>query len=161
MGLVIRITAVLCMAPLYVAGLALAQTPAEQQPRTVAPGKVEAPTEAEPTRGSASAVMPIPGHVDVHFGARSATIPERERAGLDRLTALCTQGQASTIVLVGYSDERGDPRTSLQLSLRRATAVMEALLARHDLSKVGWEISGVVAPDREPDPSRGVIGTCK
>jgi hypothetical protein len=38
---------------------------------------------------------------------------------------------------------------------------MEALVARHDLSKVGWEISSVVAPDREPDPSRGVIGSCK
>jgi outer membrane protein OmpA-like peptidoglycan-associated protein len=159
MDLVVRMTAVLCMAPLYVAGLALAQTPAEQQPRTVAPGKVEAPAEAEPTRGSASAVTPIPGHADIHFGAGSATIPESERAGLDRLAALCTQGQASTIVLVGHSDERGNPRKSLQLSLSRATAVMEALLARRDLSKVGWEISGVVAPDREADPNRGVIGT--
>jgi outer membrane protein OmpA-like peptidoglycan-associated protein len=140
---------------------ARAQTPAEQQPRPVAPGKVEAPTEAEPTRGSASAVTPILGHVDVHFGAGSASITEGERASLDRLAALCTQGQASTIVLVGHSDERGDPRRSLQLSLGRATAVMEALVARHDLSKVGWEISGVVAPDRESDPNRGVIGSCK
>ena len=67
--------------------------------------------------------------VDVHFGAGSATIPEDECAGLDRLAALCTQGQASTIVLVGHSDERGDPRKSLQLSLGRATAAMEAVVA--------------------------------
>ena len=63
-----------------IATAALAQTPPEQQPRT--PGAVEAPTEAEPTKGTASVVAPT-AHADIHFDKGSAGIRRGERAAVN------------------------------------------------------------------------------
>ena len=138
----------------------LAQTPPAAQPGAV-PGKAEAPSEGMPTQGTKSSVTPVPGHVTVHFPAGGTAVPDTEHAAIARLAGLCRQGQASTIVLVGYPDAAGDPRKTIDQSYRRAASVMEALLAQGNLQRFGWELSAEAAPDRRGGESRAVVGRCR
>ena len=137
-----------------------AQTPPAAQPGAE-PGRTEAPSEGMPTQGTKSSVTPVPGHVTVHFPAGGTAVPDTEHAAIARLAGLCRQGQASTIVLVGYPDAAGDPRKAIDQPYRRAAAVMEALLAQGNLQRFGWELSAEAAPDRRGGESRAVIGRCR
>ncbi len=137
-----------------------AQTPPAAQPGAE-PGKAEAPSEAMPTQGTKSSETPVPGHVTVHFRPGSTVLADSEHAAIARLAGLCRQGQATMIVLVGYPDAAGDPRKAIDQSYRRATAVMEAMLAQGNLQRFGWELSAEAAPDRHGGGSRAVVGRCR
>jgi outer membrane protein OmpA-like peptidoglycan-associated protein len=145
---------------LCTASLALAQTPPSQQPGTE-PGEVRVPTEALPTQGTTSSVTPIPAHVEVHFAPDSTVISDSERENVTRLAELCRKGPASTVVLAGYPDGSGDPRQTIALSFQRATAVMEALIARHDFQSFGWQLSAETMPEQHAAQRQKVIGHCR
>lgn len=67
-------------------------------------------------------------HADVMFRTGSADIDSQVAAKLEALGALlAAQGQLE-IQLNGFADPRGTPEQNLELSLRRADAVREALI---------------------------------
>ena len=140
-------------------GSGAAQTPPSQLPGA-APGKVEAPTEALPTQGTASSVTPVPGHVDVHFARGSAKIADAEHGAVARLANLCRAGDSGKVMLVGYPDDSGDPRQAIALALRRAEVVMNAVLARGVHHNLAWEVSAETAPDQHNGKFGTVVGRC-
>jgi outer membrane protein OmpA-like peptidoglycan-associated protein len=155
-----RLIATLAGLSLCVVTAALAQTPPEQQPRK--PGAVEAPTEAEPTKGTASVAAPT-AHADIHFDKGSAEIRRGERAAINQAAALCAQLRPKTIIVTGYADGPGDPRVNVLLALKRSQAVMNALLASNGIPTTDWQIvaKGEAAqPGANADPqSRLVVVT--
>ena len=140
-----RLIATLAGLSFCIASAALAQTPPEQQPRK--PGAVEAPTEAEPTRGTASIVAPT-AHIDIHFDKGSTEIRRTERSAINQAAALCEQLRPKTTIVTGHADDPGDPRANVLLALQRSQAVMNALLASNCL-KTDWQI---VANDKAAQP---------
>jgi outer membrane protein OmpA-like peptidoglycan-associated protein len=156
----VRLIAPLARLSFFIASAALGQTPPEQQPRK--PGAVEAPTEAEPTRGAASIVAPG-AHVDIHFDKDSAEIRPSERAAISQAAALCAQIRPKTMIVTGHADAPGEPRANMLLALKRSQTVMNALLASSGIPKTDWQIvaKGEAAlPGANADPqSRLVVVT--
>jgi outer membrane protein OmpA-like peptidoglycan-associated protein len=132
-----RLNATLAGLSFCIATAALAQTPPEQQPRK--PGAVEAPTEAEPTRGTASIAAPT-AHVDIQFEKGSAGIRRSELAAINQAAALCAQLRPKTTIVTGHADGSGDPRANVLLALQRSQAVMNALLASNCKPTTDWQI---------------------
>jgi outer membrane protein OmpA-like peptidoglycan-associated protein len=152
-----RLNATLAGLSFCIASAALAQTPSEQQPRK--PGAVEAPTEAEPTKGTASVVAPT-ARADIQFDKGSAEIRPSERAAINQAAALCAQVRPKTIIVTGHADGPGDPRANVQLALKRSQAVMNALLASSGIPKTNWQIvaKGKAAqPGADADPQGRLV----
>ena len=75
-------------------------------------------------------------HADVMFRTNSADIDERVAAKIEALGKLLAANTQLEIQLNGFADPRGTPERNLELSLARADAVREALMARPEPSAV-------------------------
>ena len=64
------------------------------------------------------------------FETAGAVLTEDAKGVLDRVAAVAERYAEIAIRVVGYTDSRGDAATNLELSRRRAEAVVEALLDR-------------------------------
>ncbi|MES2569165.1 MAG: OmpA family protein [Verrucomicrobiota bacterium] len=64
----------------------------------------------------------------VHFGFDSYTISSEERAKIERVADFM-QTSPNTVVLAGFTDERGTPEYNRGLGERRAQAVRQALIS--------------------------------
>jgi len=67
---------------------------------------------------------------ELQFASGTATLPEAELPSLDRIAELLKTQPALTIRIEGHTDSSGSAQTNQALSLARAEAVMQALIAR-------------------------------
>jgi len=74
--------------------------------------------------------------LDFRFGSRGADLDTRASRDVDRVTAFMQSEEArgKSLVLLGFSDSRGDARSNLELSLRRAEEIDAQLAARDVLA---------------------------
>jgi peptidoglycan-associated lipoprotein len=63
----------------------------------------------------------------VHFGFDSAAVSAGERAKIEQVAAFM-KSASNTVIVAGFTDERGTPEYNRTLGERRALAVREALI---------------------------------
>ncbi len=87
--------------------------------------------------GSVIALMPMiavaqqaPESLFVYFNLGSSAIVADQETTLDQAARLFRDGSPIVMVVAGGADTVGAPKKNLDLSIRRATAVAEALSAR-------------------------------
>jgi len=105
---------------------ARAQAQAQAQAQGQAPAQAPAANAPSPENVTAS----VPDHVDIHFTYGSAQIGPDEQATLDRVAALYRQARPRVMIVTGATDATGDRAQNLDLSLRRARSVLQALVDR-------------------------------
>lgn len=82
----------------------------------------------------------------VQFGFDSITVGGGERAKIDQV-ATSMQSAGNTVIVAGFTDERGTPEYNRGLGERRALAVREALIqAGADASKIQTVSFGAEMP---------------
>ena len=85
------------------------------------------PSNPPPTQ---SVAAPIPDHVDIYFAYGSDQITTQQEATLDRIAELYSKARPSLMILASSTDPTGNTAQNLMLSLRRAPAVLQPLVAR-------------------------------
>ena len=100
---------------------AVAQTTGSAQP-------AQATTTAATTDVHPTAAAPAP--LVVYFDMGSSTIRKEDAAVLDHASRAYNEGKPIVMILAGSADRTGDAGDNLELSQRRATAVLRGLLAR-------------------------------
>jgi outer membrane protein OmpA-like peptidoglycan-associated protein len=103
------------------AGSAAAQTPSP----TAAP---QAPTQAAKADAQPAPAAPAP--LVVLFDVGSTTIRNEDKAVLDHASRAYSEGKPIVMILTGTADRTGSAEVNLELSQRRAEAVLKGLLAR-------------------------------
>jgi outer membrane protein OmpA-like peptidoglycan-associated protein len=90
------------------------------------------PTEAAKTNvAKAEAAAPAaPAPLVVYFDIGSTTIRKEDRAVLDHASRAYSEGKPIVMILTGTADRTGDAAVNLEISQRRAAAVLQGLLAR-------------------------------
>jgi outer membrane protein OmpA-like peptidoglycan-associated protein len=71
--------------------------------------------------------------VTVNFGVNSATLSQAAKLALDDLATNAKPIKGYVIEVRGYTDSTGDPQHNLELSKRRAEAVVSYLQIQHDI----------------------------
>jgi outer membrane protein OmpA-like peptidoglycan-associated protein len=112
---------VLLLAASCVAGSAAAQT------TYPAPVPKNA-TEAAKTDGQPVPAAPAP--LVVFFDVGSTTLRNEDKAVLDHASRAYSDGKPIVMILTGTADRTGSAEVNLELSQRRAAAVLKGLLAR-------------------------------
>lgn len=87
-----------------------------------------APDQATPK--AATEVVQEQDSLKVHFRSGSATVSADEQATLDQAARLFREGSPIVMVVAGGADTVGNPDANLALSVRRAEAVLDGLVAR-------------------------------
>jgi outer membrane protein OmpA-like peptidoglycan-associated protein len=87
----------------------------------------QAPTDVAKTDLPAQAA---PAPLVVYFDMGSSAIRNGDKAVLDHASRAYNEGKPIVMILTGTADRTGNPEENLVLSERRATAVLEGLLAR-------------------------------
>lgn len=109
-----------------------------------APGVFEFVIEAKPVDGGMVTVnaaaldkgLSAEGHValyGIHFDVGKSEIKPESSAQIKEIAALLTQHQALRVHVVGHTDNQGAWDANLALSLRRAEAVVAALITQHKI----------------------------
>jgi outer membrane protein OmpA-like peptidoglycan-associated protein len=80
------------------------------------------------TDSPVAAAAPAP--LVVYFELGSSTIRSEDRAVLDHASRAYNEGKPIVMILTGMADRTGNAEENLELSQRRATAVLKGLLAR-------------------------------
>jgi OOP family OmpA-OmpF porin len=102
-------------------GKADAAAPAPQpQPSALKPA-------ALPKPAAAAAAVSVVGF-RINFAANSEVVPASSRGHLDRIAELLRQEPALTLTIEGHTDAHGSAEYNLELSRRRAVAVMRYLV---------------------------------
>lgn len=99
------------------------------------------------------------GHVvlsDLAFASGEAALAEGDYASLAALAAYLKADPRRRVALVGHTDTVGGLEPNLDLSRRRAAAVLEALATKYEVPRAQLESSGVgylapVAPNNTPE----------
>ena len=112
-----RVLTTCCLA-LVLAAPALAQT---ATPATPAPTPAAAKTEVQPG---------APAPLTVYFEPGSSTIRAQDRAVLDKASRAYSEGKPIVMILSGSADRTGLAESNLELSHKRAEAVLEGLINR-------------------------------
>ena len=81
-------------------------------------------------RGSPPAATAAPAPLVVYFDMGSSTIRNEDKAVLDHASRAYNEGKPIVMILTGTADRTGDAQVNLELSERRAAAVLRGLLAR-------------------------------
>ena len=91
-----------------------------------------APVEPKTTDvAKADAATPAaPAPLVVYFDAGSTSIRREDRAVLDHASRAYSEGKPIVMILTGTADRTGDAQVNLEISQRRAEAVLQGLLAR-------------------------------
>ncbi len=100
---------------------AIAQTPA---PPAVAQPQTDAAKPAAPPAPAA------PAPLVVYFDMGSSTIRDQDKDVLDHASRAYNEGKPIVMILTGSADRTGSAEVNLDLSQRRAEAVLRGLLAR-------------------------------
>jgi outer membrane protein OmpA-like peptidoglycan-associated protein len=112
---------VVLLAASWIAASAVAQTtdpsPAPQTSNQAAK------TDAQPAPAA-------PAPLVVYFDVGSTTIRNQDKAVLDHASRAYSEGKPIVMILTGTADRAGSAEVNLDLSQRRATAVLKGLLAR-------------------------------
>lgn len=90
------------------------------------------PSEAAKTKvAKADAAAPAaPAPLVVFFDMGSATIRKEDKAVLDHASRAYSEGKPIVMILTGTADRTGNAEVNLEISQRRAEAVLQGLLAR-------------------------------
>ena len=86
----------------------------------------------------------ILSHASIEFESNTATITPRGRAALDQLITLLRRAPHTVIEIGGHTDKYGAPDYNLQLSRRRAEAVLQYLVGHgltNQFTAVGYGAS--------------------
>lgn len=87
-----------------------------------------AATTSAAAAGNAQAGAPAP--LTVYFDAGSSTIRNADRIVLDKASRAFNEGKPIVMIISGTADRTGQPEDNLNLSQRRAAAVLEGLINR-------------------------------
>jgi outer membrane protein OmpA-like peptidoglycan-associated protein len=104
-----------------IAGSAAAQTPSPTAPP-------QAPAQAAKADAQPAPAAPAP--LVVLFDVGSTTIRNEDKAVLDHASRAYSEGKPIVMILTGTADRTGSAEVNLELSQRRAEAVLKGLLAR-------------------------------
>jgi outer membrane protein OmpA-like peptidoglycan-associated protein len=85
------------------------------------------PTDVAETDAAAPAA---PAPLVVYFEMGSTTIRNEDKAVLDHASRAYSEGKPIIMILTGTADRTGSAEVNLELSQRRAAAVLKGLLAR-------------------------------
>lgn len=80
---------------------------------------------------------------DLQFATGSAELAQEEFPSLRALALYLRENPARAFMLVGHSDARGSAEANLALSMRRAEAVRNRLIAAHDVDGARLRAEGV------------------
>jgi outer membrane protein OmpA-like peptidoglycan-associated protein len=111
--------------PVFLVASCLAASAAAQT--TGSPSLPQTPTDAAKADAPATAA---PAPLVVYFDTGSSTIRNDDRAVLDHASRAYNEGKPIVMILTGTADRTGDAEVNLELSQRRAAAVLRGLLAR-------------------------------
>ena len=139
------------------AGAWLASTPIAARAQSVSP-------PAAPLNASAAAAEPAkPEPLVVYFDLGSATIRAQDLTVLDKASRLYTEAKPLVMIVSGATDAVGPAQLNLDLSQKRAQAVLRGLVARgipadrfQVLAKGGTEPSVTTAAGVEEPRNRRV-----
>jgi outer membrane protein OmpA-like peptidoglycan-associated protein len=109
----------------FVASLVASMAAQAADSTTPANAPVE-PTKTDVAKADAAAPAPLV----VYFDAGSTTIRKEDKAVLDHASRAYSEGKPIVMVLTGTADRTGDAKVNLEISQRRAAAVLQGLLAR-------------------------------
>jgi outer membrane protein OmpA-like peptidoglycan-associated protein len=112
--------------PVFVIAFCLAASAAAQTSGTPATPQTStgvAKSDAEPAPAA-------PAPLVVYFDIGSSTIRNQDRAVLDHASRAYNEGKPIVMILTGTADRTGDAQINLELSQRRAAAVLTGLLSR-------------------------------
>jgi outer membrane protein OmpA-like peptidoglycan-associated protein len=110
-----------CLADSAAARAADSSTPANP-PADAAKTDTTAKTDAAPAAAPAPLV--------VYFDVGSVTIRNEDKAVLDHASRAFNEGKPIVMILTGTADRTGDAGVNLDISERRAAAVLRGLIAR-------------------------------
>jgi outer membrane protein OmpA-like peptidoglycan-associated protein len=110
-----------CLAGSAAARAADSSTPANT-PADAAKTDTAAKTDAAPAAAPAPLV--------VYFDVGSVTIRNEDKAVLDHASRAFNEGKPIVMILTGTADRTGDAGVNLDISERRAAAVLKGLIAR-------------------------------
>lgn len=113
--------AIVCLTSLLISSALYAQS------APVDPSKDD-PSKA-PQASDASAKAAAPSLV-IYFESGSSSLRAQDKAVLDRASRAYNEGKPIVMILTGSSDRVGKPQSNLQLSEKRASAVLSGLLDR-------------------------------
>ena len=88
----------------------------------------QTPDQAAKTDAQATPAAPAP--LVVLFDVGSATIRNEDKAVLDHASRAYSEGKPIVMILTGTADRTGSAEINLEISQRRAEAVLKGLLAR-------------------------------
>jgi outer membrane protein OmpA-like peptidoglycan-associated protein len=90
-----------------------------------------APASAQTAAATTEDVQPAaPAPLTVYFDAGSSTIRNEDRVVLDKASRAYNEGKPIVMILTGSADRTGEAENNLELSHRRAGAVLKGLLNR-------------------------------
>jgi outer membrane protein OmpA-like peptidoglycan-associated protein len=85
---------------------------------------------AAPAKTDVAKAGAAPPPLVVYFDSGSTTIRRENRAVLDHASRAYSEGKPIVMILTGTADRTGDAQVNLEISQRRAAAVLQGLLAR-------------------------------
>lgn len=92
--------------------------------------------------------------VTVNFAVNKAALSAEAKASLDELAAKAPTAKNYTVEVQGFTDSTGDPDKNLELSRKRADAVVQYLAVNHDIplrritTPMGYGSKKAVADDK-------------
>ena len=90
-----------------------------------------APASAQTAAAPTEDVPPAaPAALTLYFDAGSSTIRNEDRVVLDKASRAYSEGKPIVMILTGSADRTGEAENNLELSHRRAGAVLKGLLNR-------------------------------
>jgi len=116
--------------PIVLVASSLAFSAAAQT--TDKPTPADSPADAAKTTvAKADAPAPAaPAPLVVYFDSGSTTIRKEDKAVLDHASRAYSEGKPIVMILTGTADRTGNAQVNLEISQRRAAAVLQGLLAR-------------------------------
>ena len=108
--------------------LALACLAAPAAAQNTAPASPEPPPTVSASAAPAAPAAPAP--LVVYFDLGSSAIRNEDRAVLDHASRAYNEGKPIVMILTGSADRTGSAEANLELSQRRASAVLKGLLDR-------------------------------
>jgi outer membrane protein OmpA-like peptidoglycan-associated protein len=108
--------------------LAASSIAASATAQTTDSSPAQKPAEAAKTEAQPAPAAPAP--LVVYFDVGSTTIRNEDKAVLDHASRAYSEGKPIVMILTGTADRTGGAEVNLDLSQRRAEAVLKGLLAR-------------------------------
>jgi outer membrane protein OmpA-like peptidoglycan-associated protein len=112
--------------PVFLVASCIAASAAAQTTDSSPPPKN--PTDAAKTDAQPAPAAPAP--LVVFFDTGSSTIRNEDKAVLDHASRAYNEGKPIVMILTGTADRTGSAEVNLELSQRRAAAVLKGLLGR-------------------------------